>query len=70
MSLAPINEQLTRAITVLKTRPEGQLFFEWLARSADETRATLTYLDDEKLIRREQGAAQLLDSVNGIIGKA
>ena len=60
-------EQLLRAIAALKTRPEGQVFFEWLAQSGDATLKALPDIADERQLRQEQGAAQLLQHVNTIV---
>lgn len=68
--LQPSTEQLLRAIVALKTRPEGQLFFDWLAQSERATLERLRFLDEERVLRREQGVAQLLHELNTIISSA
>jgi hypothetical protein len=68
--LTPTDERLLRAIVALKTRPEGQLFFEWLAQCEEMNRDRTTFLDNDVVLRRAQGASQLLRDLNKIIASA
>lgn len=65
-----IDERLLRAIAALKTRPEGQLFFDWLARSGDTVFDSLADISDERQLRQAQGQAQLLRFINDAVANA
>jgi hypothetical protein len=68
--LNQVNERLLRAIVALKTRPEGQVFFEWLAQSRDATLAGLPDVSEDWRLRQEQGQGQLLCSISDTVSKA
>lgn len=68
--LIQADERVLRAIAALKTRPEGQVFFEWLAQSRRQTCDALVDVHEDVALRQTQGAAETLRTITTLVESA